>query len=171
MGSRERSKNCVDFPSPFDPKELKMAYGVAVSEDVKIKYDEIKKKKTHRYCVFFIKDEKLIAVEKIGGRDSSYEEFLSDIMACGPEDCRYGLYDFEYEHQCQGTSEKTKKEKLLLMSWCPDTARIKKKMLYSSSFDALKKCLVGVQKYARATDESEASAEQVEEKLRSTDRI
>merc|ERR1711976_1160443 len=80
MGSRERSKNCVDFPSPFDPKELKMASGVAVSEDVKIKYDEIKKKKTHRYCVFFIKDEKLIAVEKIGGRDSSYEEFLSDIM-------------------------------------------------------------------------------------------
>ena len=68
-------------------------------------------------------------------------------MACGPEDCRYGVYDFEYQHQCQGTSEKTMKEKLLLMSWCPDTARIKKKMLYSSSFDALKKCLVGVQKY------------------------
>jgi hypothetical protein len=40
-----------------------------------------------------------------------------------------------------------RKEKLLLMSWCPDTARIKKKMLYSSSFDALKKALVGVQKY------------------------
>merc|ERR1712212_1032770 len=79
-----------------------------------------------------------MGVEKIGGRDSSYEDFLADLMACGPEDCRYGLYDFEYEHQCQGTSEKTRKEKLLLMSWCPDTARIKKKMLYSSSFDALK---------------------------------
>ena len=136
---------------------------------MKIKYDEIKKKKTHRYLVFYIKDEKTIAVEKIGttsssaiwrrlkvkpffsslsgNRDASYEQFLTDIMGCGPEDCRYGLYDFEYEHQCQGTSEKTRKEKLLLMSWCPDTARIKKKMLYSSSFDALKKCLVGVQKY------------------------
>merc|ERR1739844_725589 len=136
MGSRERSKNCVDFPSPFDPKELKMASGVQVAEDVKIKYDEIKKRKTHRYCVFYIKDEKLIAVEKIAGRDSSYEDFLSD-----------------------------------LMSWCPDTARIKKKMLYSSSFDALKKCLVGVQKYIQATDESEASAEEVEEILRKTDRI
>ena len=68
-------------------------------------------------------------------------------MACGPEDCRYGLFDFEYEHQCEGTTEKTKKEKLVLMSWCPDTAKIKKKMLYSSSFDALKKCLVGIQKY------------------------
>ena len=29
----------------------------------------------------------------------------------------------------------------------PFSAKIKKKMLYSSSFDALKKCLVGVQKY------------------------
>ena len=114
---------------------------------MKIRYDEIKKKKNHRYLIFFIKDEKKIEVEKIGGRDSNYEQFLSDIMACGPEDCRYGIYDFEYQHQCQGTSEKTMKEKLLLMSWCPDTARIKKKMLYSSSFDALKKCLVGVQKY------------------------
>ncbi len=82
-----------------------------------------------------------------GSRDSSYDAYLQDLMSCGPDDCRYGLFDFEYAHQCQGTAETTKKEKLLLMSWCPDTAKIKKKMLYSSSFDALKKCLVGVQKY------------------------
>lgn len=81
------------------------------------------------------------------------------------------------------------------MSWCPDTAKVslvlyiqkiritilktkflfpcvqvKKKMLYSSSFDALKKSLVGVQKYIQATDLSEASREAVEEKLRATDR-
>ena len=78
-----------------------------------------------------------------GTRDESYDTFLADIMSCGPEDCRYGLFDFEYRHQCEGTNEKSKKEKLLLMTWCPDTAKIKKKMLYSSSFDALKKCLVG----------------------------
>ena len=87
-----------------------------------------------------------------GGREASYDSFLTDIMACGPEDCRYGLFDFEYHHQCEGTTEKTKKEKLLLMSWCPDTAKIKKKMLYSSSFDALKKCLVGVQKYIQVME-------------------
>ena len=33
---------------------------------------------------------------------------------------RYGLFDFEYTHQCQGTTEASKKEKLFLMSWCPD---------------------------------------------------
>ena len=97
---------------------------------------------------------KKLKSSNLGGRDSSYDEFLNDIMSCGPEDCRYGLFDFEYQHQCQGTSEKTMKEKLLLMSWCPDTARIKKKMLYSSSFDALKKCLVGVQKYIQVSQMS-----------------
>ena len=36
----------------------------------------------------------------------------------------YGLFDFEYMHQCQGTSESSKKQKLFLMSWCPDTAKV-----------------------------------------------
>ena len=114
---------------------------------------------SHRYCVFFIKDEKFITVEKLGGRDASYEEFLTDLQAAGEGECRYGLYDFEYEHQCQvrvgweldrlivnlstqGTTESSKKQKLFLMSWCPDSAKIKKKMLYASSFETLKKSLV-----------------------------
>merc|ERR1712117_359257 len=125
---------------------------------------------THRYCVFFIKDCKNVFVEKMGCRDASYDDFLADLQSGGEGECRYGLYDFEYEHQCQGTTEVSKKQKLFLMSWCPDTARIKKKMLYSSSFDALKKALVGVHKYIQATDAAEASKESVEEKLRSTDR-
>lgn len=71
---------------------------------------------------------------------------------------------------CSFFFQASKKQKLFLMSWCPDTAKVKKKMLYSSSFDALKKSLVGVQKYIQATDLSEASEEAVEEKLRATDR-
>ena len=42
----------------------------------------------------------------------------------------------------QGTTESSKKQKLFLMSWCPDSAKIKKKMLYASSFETLKKSLV-----------------------------
>ena len=38
------------------------------------------------------------------------------------------------------------RSKLFLMSWCPDSAKIKKKMIYSSSFDTLKKAFVGVHK-------------------------
>jgi len=147
-----------------------MASGVTVSDACKTTYEEIKKDKKHRYVIFFIKDEKQIDVEVIGARDEEYEQFLNNLQAGGEDECRYGLFDFEYMHQCQGTSESSKKQKLFLMSWCPETARVKKKMLYSSSFEALKKSLVGVQKYIQATDLSEASQEAVEEKLRSTDR-
>jgi len=166
----ERSKNCIDFSSPFGRKKLKMASGVTVAQECKNQFDEIKKGKKHRYVIFYIEDEKVIKVEAVGDRDASYDCFLGDLMKAGEGECRYGLYDFEYEHQCQGTTESSKKQKLFLMSWCPDTARIKKKMLYSSSFDALKKALVGVHKYIQATDAAEASKESVEEKLRSTDR-
>lgn len=147
-----------------------MASGVTVSDACKTTYEEIKKDKKHRYVVFYIRDEKQIDVETVGGRNAEYDSFLEDLQKGGTGECRYGLFDFEYTHQCQGTSEASKKQKLFLMSWCPDTAKVKKKMLYSSSFDALKKSLVGVQKYIQATDLSEASQEAVEEKLRATDR-
>jgi len=123
-----------------------------------------------RYVVFYIKDEKQICVECVGDRDASYDDFLNDLRKAGETECRYALYDYEYDHQCQGTTESSKKQKLFLMSWCPDSAKIKKKMLYSSSFDAIKKALIGVGKYIQATDMSEASKEEIEKQLRSTDR-
>ena len=54
-----------------------------------------------------------------------YSSFLIDLMKGGESECRYGLYDMEYEHQCQGAKEVTNKQKLFLMMWCPDTAKIK----------------------------------------------
>ncbi|XP_043680949.1 cofilin/actin-depolymerizing factor homolog isoform X1 [Vespula pensylvanica] len=161
--TKYRPRNCI-------PACTTCASGVTVADVCKTTYEEIKKDKKHRYVIFYIKDEKQIDVEVIGPRDAAYDAFLEDLQKGGSGECRYGLFDFEYTHQCQGTSEASKKQKLFLMSWCPDTAKVKKKMLYSSSFDALKKSLVGVQKYIQATDLSEASEEAVEEKLRATDR-
>ena len=62
-------------------------------------------------------------------------------------------------------------KKLILLLWCPDSAKVKDKMLYSSSFDAIKKALDGVQKYFQATDLSEASLEEIMAKIRLSDRI
>lgn len=104
---------------------------MTVSDACKTTYEEIKREKKHRYVIFFIKDEKQIDVEVVGARDEEYDQFLTNLQAGGAGECRYGLYDFEYTHQCQGTSEASKKQKLFLMSWCPDTAKVKKKMLYS----------------------------------------
>jgi len=147
-----------------------MASGVAVHGECKTVFDEVKQKKMHRFVVFYIENENTIKIDEIGGRDAEYDDYLAVLQRGGDSECRYGLYDFEYSHQCQGATDISKKKKLFLMLWCPDTAKIKKKMLYSSSFDALKKAFVGVAKFIQATDSAEASKENVEEKLRATDR-
>nr|ABM55541.1 putative actin depolymerizing factor [Maconellicoccus hirsutus] len=147
-----------------------MTSGVKVADACKIIYEEVKKDKKHRYVVFHIKDGKEIDVEVIGNRNQTYTDFLEDLQKGGKEECRYGLFDFEYTHQCQGTSEASKKQKLFLMLWCPDTATVKRKMVYSSSFDALKKALHGISKTIQATDLNEASEDTVEDILRRNDR-
>lgn len=81
------------------------ASGVTVADVCKTTYEEIKKDKKHRYVIFYIKDEKQIDVEVIGPRDAAYDAFLEDLQKGGSGECRYGLFDFEYTHQCQGTSE------------------------------------------------------------------
>ena len=78
-----------------------MSSGVAVADECKAIFEEIKKSKKYRYCIFHIKDEKVISVEEKGDRDASYDAFLNDLQKGGDGECRYGLYDFEYEHQCQ----------------------------------------------------------------------
>lgn len=47
----------------------------------------------------------LTHILQYGDRDSSYDDYLKHLEELGPDQCRYGLYDFEYEHQCQGTSD------------------------------------------------------------------
>lgn len=81
------------------------ASGVTVADVCKTTYEEIKKDKKHRYVIFYIKDERQIDVEVIGPRDAAYDAFLEDLQKGGSGECRYGLFDFEYTHQCQGTSE------------------------------------------------------------------
>jgi len=146
-----------------------MASGVAVSDKCKSVFDEVKKEKKHRYVVFHIEEEKTINVCAVGDRDATYDDFVEEIQKEGKNMCRYALYDYEYTHSMQG-AESTQKQKLFLMLWCPDEARIKMKMLYSSSFDALKKALTGVAKYIEATDSCEISQKEVEAKLRQNDR-
>jgi len=49
----------------------------------------------------------------------------------------------------------------------PETAKIKQKMLYASSKDALRKKLVGIAHEIQATDPSEITFETVLEKVKS----
>ena len=62
------------------------------------------------------------------------------------------------------------RSRLFLVAWCPDSARIKKKMVYSASFDSLKKAFTGVQKIIQANGADEVEQSVVENLLRAAAR-
>lgn len=144
-----------------------MSSGVAVSAEAKTVYEEVKKDKKFRYIIYHIKDEKVIDVESTGPRNAKYSDFLEHLQKFKDE-CRYCVFDFPANVSVEGSGDKTSMsvDRLVLMTWCPESSKIKQKMLYSSSYDALKKALVGVYKYVQACDYEEASEEAITDHFR-----
>jgi len=135
------------------------ASGMAVSDECKLKFMELKRKKAFRFIVFKI-DEKAqqITVEKFGGPEATYEEFAS---ALPESDCRYGVYDFDFT-----TDDNCQKSKIFFIAWSPDTSRVKAKMIYASSKDRFRRELDGVHYELQATDPTEMDMEVIKERAK-----
>mmetsp|Transcript_17162 Transcript_17162/g.29037 ORF Transcript_17162/g.29037 Transcript_17162/m.29037 type:complete len:143 (-) Transcript_17162:207-635(-) len=131
-----------------------MATGVAVSDEVSTSFQKFKLQQEPfklRYFVYEIKDKKTIVIEKQGAREKTYEDLVEEL----PEnDCRYVLIDLEFE-----SADGRPTSKLVFISWNPDTASIRSKMLYSGSKEVLKSALNGVGIHINATDYSELDFE------------
>ena len=68
-------------------------------------------------------------------------------------DCRYGVIDWN--------------NKLLFVSWVPDSGKAKSKMVYASIKEAFIDSLVGVQHKIQCTDDSELSEEMIANETKS----
>lgn len=139
--------------------------GVKLDEACKVKYDEVQKKHLHRYVTFHIKDDKEIVVDKVGARDAKFEEFVDAVKQKdgSSEDCRYAILDYEFTLEAQGT-EASQRDAILLIMYCPETARIKKKMIYSSSFDTVKRAFAGIKKAFNINEEGDLNEEFIKDK-------
>eukprot|EP00985_Skeletonema_marinoi_P018147 scaffold10068_cov134-Skeletonema_marinoi.AAC.8 len=130
------------------------ATGVAVSDEVSTSFQKFKLQQEPfklRYFVYEIKDKKTIVIEKQGAREKTYEDLVEEL----PEkDSRYVLIDLEFE-----SADGRPTSKLVFISWNPDTASIRSKMLYSGSKEVLKSALNGVGIHINATDYSELDFE------------
>jgi len=126
---------------------------VSAFEDLKLGRD-----KSLKYIVFKLSDDKkTITVEKKGS-EANYETFLGDLPE---QDCRYAVYDFEYEL----ITGEGKRQKLCFFTWSPDDAPVRSKMVYASSKDALRRSLNGVHADVQGSDYSEVAYETVLEKV------
>ncbi|XP_031278609.1 actin-depolymerizing factor [Pistacia vera] len=132
--------------------------GMAVNDDCKLKFMELKAKRSYRFIVFKIEEKiQQVMVEKLGEPNESYEHFTDSLPA---NECRYAVYDFDFT-----TEENVQKSKIFFIAWAPDTSRIRSKMLYASSKDRFRRELDGVQVELQATDPSEMSMDIIKSRV------
>ncbi|XP_072975369.1 actin-depolymerizing factor 7-like isoform X1 [Typha angustifolia] len=124
------------------------ASGMAVDDDCKLKFLELKAKRTYRYIIYKIDEKsKHVVVEKLGEPTLSYDDFTAGLPS---NECRYAIYDFDFV-----TEENCQKSKIFFIAWSPDIARVRSKMLYASSKERFKRELDGIQVELQATDPTE----------------
>lgn len=105
-----------------------------------------------RYFTYYIKNKKTIHIDKMGSIDKTYDDFVADL----PEhDCRYGLIDLDFL-----AKDGRQTSKMVFISWNPDTAPVRSKMIYSGSKEVIKSALNGVGIHINATDYSELDLEE-----------
>lgn len=135
------------------------ASGVTVQDAVVTEFNNIKIGHKYTYIQMKITDDfKEIEVEKtVESGSGSYEDFVQQLPR---DDCRYAVYDFHFD-----TGKAGQREQLIFVVWCPDSAKVRTKMLYAASKDALKKKLVGINHEIQATEHSELNQKDVTEKI------
>ncbi|CAK8539399.1 unnamed protein product [Lathyrus sativus] len=124
------------------------ASGMAVHDDCKLKFQELKAKRSYRFIVFKIEQQQVV-IDKIGEPTETYDDFQASLPAA---ECRYAVYDFDFT-----TAENCQKSKIYFIAWSPEISRVRMKMVYASSKDRFKRELDGIQVELQATDPSEMS--------------
>lgn len=145
--------------------------GVELDPECKIAYDSVQLGHQYRYVTFKIENGK-VRIDKKGAVEASYDDFLDDLKQKDGEedDCRYAIYDYKFIVNTQGT-EPSARSRVFLVCWCPDTARIKKKMVYSASFDSLKKAFKGISTIIQANGSDDIDERTIEENLKASARV
>ena len=84
------------------------ASGMAIDDECKLKFLELKAKRNYRFITFKIEDYQVM-VDKLGGPDESYDVFMSSLPS---DQCRYAVFDFDFT-----TNENCQKSKIFFIAW------------------------------------------------------
>uniref|UniRef100_A0A6T6CIG9 ADF-H domain-containing protein n=1 Tax=Compsopogon caeruleus TaxID=31354 RepID=A0A6T6CIG9_9RHOD len=142
-----------------------MASGVAVDPKCVEEFQALVRSRKYRGLVMKINDEMTsIGVERTlspiqqGDKvDAKWTEFTKTL----PEnDCRYIVYDFEYEMQG------IKKNRVIFMLWSPEYSKVKSKMIYASSQEGCVNAMEGIQRQLQSCDMDEMAYEYIANQLK-----
>lgn len=130
--------------------------GVVCEPDIPATFEDFKLQKGDfkgvEFITYKISDCKTkIVIDKTGEAGQSFDDFV----ACLPEnDCRYAAVDVKFT-----TSDGRATSKLVFITWIPDTASVRPKMMYAASKKVLQNELVGIGIIINANDFSDLDYE------------
>jgi len=81
---------------------------MAVDDECKLKFQELKAKRSYRFITFKIEDQQVV-VDKLGSPNDSYEDFANALPS---NECRYAVFDFDFT-----TDENCQKSKIFFIAW------------------------------------------------------
>ena len=123
--------------------------GISVNDELISTFNDFKLKRTEfKFLVMKIVGDEVV-LDKGVGKEVAYDDFAAAELTAEPA---YIAIDFDYK-----TNDDRDADKLILLSWIPDDAKIKMKMKYAGTKEAVKSALVGIALNINATDRSEAS--------------
>eukprot|EP00179_Madagascaria_erythrocladioides_P000829 CAMPEP_0198316494 /NCGR_PEP_ID=MMETSP1450-20131203/6366_1 /TAXON_ID=753684 ORGANISM="Madagascaria erythrocladiodes, Strain CCMP3234" /NCGR_SAMPLE_ID=MMETSP1450 /ASSEMBLY_ACC=CAM_ASM_001115 /LENGTH=140 /DNA_ID=CAMNT_0044019653 /DNA_START=147 /DNA_END=569 /DNA_ORIENTATION=+ len=133
-----------------------MASGVKVADECVSTFNELKLGHKYKFVIYKIDMGQESVVVEEAATEGDYDTFKSKLPA---DDCRYAVYDFEYD------TDGGKRQSILFVLWSPDTAKIKAKMIYTSTKAEIRKALVGIGTEVQATDAAEVDWDTVLDKV------
>lgn len=92
----------------------------------------------------------------------SFEDLQKEFT---PEDPKFVVFDYDAKPHSDGTGGG---RQLILISWIPDTCKIKDKMVYASSTDTVKQKLKGWSQYIQACDHDDCCGDEIDKKIKGT---
>mmetsp|Transcript_16774 Transcript_16774/g.19787 ORF Transcript_16774/g.19787 Transcript_16774/m.19787 type:complete len:138 (+) Transcript_16774:64-477(+) len=122
--------------------------GITVNDDIINLFNDFKLKKTeHKVILFKIEGSDVVKAETTETPD--FDEFLGLLPEAEP---RFAVLDFEYE-----TTDGRPTDKVVFVSWIPENCKVRDKMKYSGTKEAVKNAFVGISVNINATDLSEVT--------------
>ena len=123
------------------------------------KFDSFKLKKAGDVKIITLKiDGKAVVIDQEYPRSTTWESFHADQLGGALEtEPRYVPLDHDYT-----TTDGRPADKIILISWIPDTSPVMKKMKYAGTKEAVKSALQGIAINLNATDMAEAALSEIE---------
>ncbi|KAH0789918.1 putative actin depolymerizing factor [Histomonas meleagridis] len=125
-----------------------MFTGIKIHDDCMQVFNDFKIGHKYSYVLFTISnDERFIVVDKKGPKGKTYEDLINDLPQ---RDICFAVYDYDFHDE-----EGNLRNRLIFISWVPNNAPARRKMISASTRVTFKNALPGVGLGIQANDYSE----------------